>query len=358
MLRGMTVEHGRQLLERIGGERAFFEADGRTLMSVAGMRSRIFEDDYRRQILDKARREADFVSSHNIGLTYWRDDSYPRRLMECVDAPLMLYGVGDCDLNRCKTVGVVGTRHATPYGIDFVNRLVQDLAAEVEGEVAVVSGLALGIDAAAHNASLKHGLRTVGVLGHGLNTIYPAEHRNMAAEMVKRGGGLLTEYGAGDAIHRGNFVARNRIVAGLCDCVVVAESAVKGGAMITARLAAGYDRDVLALPGRISDRYSAGCNELIATHVAAMVRDAGDLMNLMGWTRRKPADEPQQLSLFAELGAEEQAVVDYLTQNDGAMLNAMSVALNMSAGRLMALLVDMEFRGYVMSYPGGRYRLA
>jgi DNA processing protein len=319
-----------------------------------GCRSRLMDDTLRREALETGEREAAFISSSRVRPVYFTDHDYPARLDGCDDAPAMLYAIGDTDLNDCRVVSVVGTRNATPYGLKFVDNLIRDLAQKVEN-VIIVSGLAYGTDVAAHRQAMAAGLPTVGVLAHGLTTIYPAVHRNVAADMVNHGGMLLTEYRSDAAVHRGNFLARNRIVAGLSDCVVVAESATKGGALVTAKIAAGYDRDVFALPGRVNDEYSAGCNRLIIDNVASMATSADDIINFMGWPMRP--QEGQQSGLKLELSAEQLMVVDYLKRKGEAMLNKMSVDLDRPIAKLMALLVDMEFDGLVVNLPGGRYRL-
>lgn len=355
-LRGINRVMAEQILARCGDEKHFFESGERQLGSVMGFKSKLFDDDYRRKLVERGRKEADFIRNSNIKPLYFKDEEYPCRLADADDAPLMLFTLGKADLNRGRMIGIVGTRHATPYGIDFVNRLVADLALEMTEPLTVVSGLAFGIDATAHQAALKSSVPTVGVLAHGLNTIYPAQHRQLAADMVRSNGLLVTEYASSDPIHKGNFVARNRIVAGLCDCLVVAESAVKGGALITAGLASDYNRDVFALPGRTSDRYSAGCNGLISRNVAALVSDASDILKAMNWPVK--VEEPEQLRLFDNLSPEEQAVVDFLTVNGEGQLNQLSIALNLNVGRMMSLLIDMEFKGLLLTYPGGKYRLA
>lgn len=355
-LKGINRVLASEILGRVGSERDFFTASDSALASVMGVRSKIFDRVYRDSLLEKAAKEADFIAAHSIIPLYYADEAYPSRLADCEDAPLMLYGTGNCDLNRSVTIGIVGTRHATPYGLDFTERLVERLAGSLAEPPVVVSGLAFGIDIAAHRAALKHGLPTVAVLAHGLNTIYPAQHRQTAVNMVKSNGMLLTEFASSDPVHKGNFVARNRIVAGLCDCLVVPESAAKGGALITAGLAAEYNRDVFALPGRISDKYSAGCNRLIASNSAALICSADDLIDAMG-LQRKPQEATQQ-SLFVELSPEEQAVVSYITEKGEARVNQLSIALDISVGKLMALLIDMEFKGLLLAYPGAKYRLA
>lgn len=356
-LRGLNARLGRELLARVGDERLFFEMSSRQLASAMGCNSRVFNDDNRREALGIGEREACFLrSSGNIRPLYFADeDAYPARLENCDDAPMMLYATGDCDLNNCKVVGIVGTRHATPYGLSFIHNLVEDLRASCDN-VVIVSGLAYGIDVAAHREALQADIPTVGVLAHGLTTIYPAVHRGVAADMVRRGGMLLTEYRSDSVIHKGNFLARNRVIAGLCDCLVVVESAEKGGALLTARIASGYCRDVFALPGRVGDVYSAGCNRLIVNQIASLVTCGDDIIDAMGWTRRVKAG--QQLDLKAELSPERQVVVDYLSRHEDAVINRMSVDLDRPVAKLLALLVDMEFSGEVMALPGGRYRLA
>ncbi len=354
-LRGMNRVLAGELLGRIHSEQAFFEASSRQLGAVMGFDNKLFADDYRQKVLDEARREADFVIDNGIRPLYYTDSRYPSRLVDCDDAPLMLFTLGSADLNSGHYVSVVGTRHATRYCISFVNRLVEELASEVAGGITVVSGLAFGIDVAAHTAALKCGVPTVGVLAHGLNMIYPSQHRSVAAEMVRSGGLLMSDYRSGAPVHKGNFVARNRIVAGLCDCVVVAESAAKGGALITANIASGYHRDVFALPGRVCDRYSAGCNRLIASNTAALVQSASDVIDAMNWERKD--SKPAQRELFVELSTEEQAAVDYITTRGEAQANELAMSLNMSVGRVMSMLIDMEFKGVLLAYPGGKYRL-
>ncbi len=269
-LRGMTRTLAGELLARIGSEEAFFSATERQLACVMGFNNRLLSQSYRDEVLEKARIETDFVKRNNVRLYYFTDVDFPSRFIDCDDAPIILYSLGSCNLNASHIVSIVGTRHATPYGIDFTTRLVEELSAILD-DLVIVSGLAYGIDIAAHRAALNCGIPTIAVLAHGLNTIYPATHRNTAADIIRQNGMLLTDYRSIDTIHKGNFIARNRIVAALSDCLVVSESAEKGGALITANIASGYNRDVFALPGRISDRYSAGCNRLIANNIAGLI---------------------------------------------------------------------------------------
>ncbi|MDE5918959.1 MAG: DNA-processing protein DprA [Duncaniella sp.] len=355
-LRGLTPRLAGDILARVGGEEQFFSFTSGQLAAVMGFNNRLFSDQMRSKALAEGERELDFIRRNHIRALYFTDDSYPRRLLQCDDAPLMLYALGDCDFNAGHYVGVVGTRHATPYGNAFVADLVAGLAERLAEKPVIVSGLAYGVDIAAHKAALEAGIPTIGVLAHGLNTIYPATHRDIAARMVRSGGALVSDYRSLEAIHKGNFLARNRIVAGLCDCLVVAESDVKGGAMVTARLASAYSRDVFALPGRVSDRFSRGCNRLISDCVAQLVSGPDDIIEAMRWPEREP--EGVQHELFVELSPDEQAVSDLLQRKGEATLNDIAVAVNMPVARLMGLLIDMEFRNLLMAVPGGRYRPA
>ena len=355
-LRSLTPALATSILDRVGSEENFFALTESQLSAAMGFTNRLFKSSTRADALAGAKTESGFIEANSIRTLYFRDDDYPQRLLECDDAPLMLYGLGNCDLNHSHFISIVGTRHATAYGVDFVERLVSDLAELLPEKPVIVSGLAYGIDIAAHRAALKAGLPTVAVLAHGLNTLYPSQHRQTAVDMVRNNGMLLTDYRSSAQIHKGNFLARNRIVAGLSDALVVAESAAKGGALVTARLAAGYNRDVFALPGRTSDKYSAGCNSLIASDIAALVTSASDLCERMGWpVADGKADE--QPSLFPTLTPEEEAIIEIMTDRGEVNLPELSSRIDIPIPRLMAMLIDMEFRSIIINIPGGRYRL-
>ena len=345
----------RELTGRLGSEKAFFEATEKELEAATGYRNRIFSRDVRDRALQEAGDELLFVESHGIKPLYFEDDAYPHRLAETPDAPVILYGLGNCDLNASPVIAVVGTRHATSYGVDLVGKIIDGLAQQLTARPVVVSGLAFGIDIAAHRAALSAGLPTVAVFAHGLNTVYPAQHRSDAVEICRSEGMLLTEYRSSDVTHKGNFLARNRIVAGMADCLLIAESAERGGAIVTAKLAGEYDREVFAIPGRTTDRYSAGCNRLIARNQARLVTAADDIIDAMGWTRRETV--PTQKELFEPLSPLEQAVVDLLTNRGDLRLEEITAALDVATPKLMGTLIDMEFRGLVAPIPGGRYRV-
>ncbi len=353
-LQGMGVDLARKLLDVVGSERQFFDMSEKALRELTRGRSKIYRDDYRAGCLERAVREESFVREHGIAATYFTDASYPHRLLEAPDAPAMIYTLGKCDLESAHVISVVGTRHATQYGVRFCETLIGDLAQRVQ-DLVVVSGLAYGIDIAAHRAALKHGVPTVAVLPRGLNRIYPAMHRNDAVAIAKQGGMLLTDYTSQDEVQKSNFLARNRIVAALSDCTVVVESAGAGGALVTASLAMSYSRDVMAVPGRCGDEFSAGCNKLIATNKAALITGADDLMAAMRWENAGLA--PQQLDLFPELTREEQAVVDVIRDRGEIHLNALADVLHQPVYKLMSVLVELDCKKVISTLPGCRYTL-
>lgn len=353
MAKGVVGSAGDQLLHRLGSPRVFFNASHSELIARCGRDFGIFDDAYRSDLLQRAEREAAFVSQSRIDALMRGDDAYPSRLMTCSDAPFMLYKLGRCDLNFKRTIGIVGTRHATYYGSDFAARLVADLARAIPG-VAIISGLAYGIDICAHKAALEAGLPTVAVMAHGLNTIYPADHRSYAARIVKDGGALVTEYTSDSRLHRSNFLARNRIVAGMSDCLVVVESDLRGGSMSTARIASLYNRDVFALPGRINDVYSHGTNKLIANQTAQLITCADDILQAMGW-EAEPGAKDDQPTLFPALSPELQQVYDYITANPNSTVNDLCVGLGLSYAVVTDRLFRLEFDDMIISIPGGRY---
>lgn len=355
MIRGMNILMAREILNRFGSEEQFFRTSAVSLASGMGQNLKIFDNAYRAEVLAKAERECEFIERNGITPIYFSDANYPARLLEADDAPLMLQVFGEANLNASHIMAVVGTRHATPYGLEFTEKLIAEIAQKVAQPVTIISGLAFGIDICAHRAAMRHGLPTIAVLAHPLNTIYPAVHRSAAGDIVKLGGALITEYTSDMPIHKGNFVARNRIVAAMCDCLLVSESAEKGGALITANLAADYHRDVMALPGRTSDRYSRGCNKLIYNNVASLVQSADDVINLMQWPRKESI--PLQPTLFPEMSELDKVIYNYIEAHSEAMINDISVNTGVAIGRLSAALIDMEFRGLIIKYPGGKYRL-
>ncbi len=345
------------LIEEVGSAKELIENAGNIKDIVPEAGSRLCDLLNDESLIVNAEKEIEFIEKNNIRLICKGDKDYPYRLAECNDAPLVLHGMGNADLNAKHIVSIVGTRHASEYGKSVCENFVADLAKFVPGTL-IVSGLAYGIDVCAHRAALKAGLPTVGVLAHGLDRIYPTAHRSTAKSMIENGG-LLTEFMSGTNPFPQNFVQRNRIVAGMADATVVIESASKGGSLITASLATGYDRDCFAFPGRINDQYSQGCNELVSRNRAALITSAYDFVEAMNWevaTKKKSAED-LQTELFPDMSPEETAVMTALRENsDGLQVNQMVVQLNTPINKLLPLLFEMEMKGYIKAVAGGCYR--
>ena len=312
---------------------------------------------------DEPMKRADFelkyMQEHSIRALTLMDDDYPQRLLECPDAPIVLYFTGNCDLNQAKIVSIVGTRNITTYGQDLVRRFVADLRQHCR-QVLIVSGLAYGVDIHAHRQALENGYETVGVLTHGLDQIYPYRHKDTAAEMLRHGG-LLTEFMTQTNADKPNFVRRNRIVAGMTDALVLVESAAKGGGLITAEIAQSYDRSVFAFPGNVNAEFSKGCNNLIRDNGASLISNAEDFIKAMSWQEealRKQANvDGIERNLFPDLSPEEQSIVDLLQQTNDLQLNVLSVKTGIPIGQLTALLFQLEMKGVVKPLAGGMYHL-
>ncbi|HFA47492.1 MAG TPA: DNA-protecting protein DprA [Bacteroidetes bacterium] len=345
----------KNLVSYCGGAKEVFEARHKQLKKIPGIGDQTAASIVNQAVLEEAGRELEFIEKEGIVPLFYLDKNYPQRLRHCSDAPVMLFYKGSANLNFHRTIGIVGTRKPTPQGISICEKLVAELAPF--GPL-VISGLAYGIDIAAHRKSLKNGLETVAVLGHGLKRIYPAQHRKTAFEMIGQGG-LLTEFASNVVPARENFPMRNRIVAGLCDAVVVVETAKRGGSIITARLASGYSRDVFAFPGRVKDKLSQGCHYLIKSSLAQLVEGAADICKVLGWDESKGGDkkDARQQELFYALTEEEKTLVDTIQKAEEIGVDELSFQLKTSNSELAALLLNLEFQGIVRSLPGKRYVL-
>ena len=347
----------RELIDSVGSAKELLENATNIGDIVPGATPRLRQLLCDRSLVELAEKEMEFIASKGIKLICFGDEAYPCRLAECADAPLVLHSLGNADLNARHIVSIVGTRHATEYGKALCENFVADLA-RFAPDTLIVSGLAYGIDVCAHRAALKAGLPTIGVLAHGLDRIYPGAHRATAKQMLENGG-LLTEFMSGTNSFPSNFVQRNRIVAGMADATVVVESASKGGSLITASLALGYDRDCFAFPGRVNDQYSQGCNELVSRNRAALITSAYDFVEAMNWdvATAKKSPEERQIELFPDLSPDESAVMTALRDSsDGLQVNQMVVQLNIPINRLLPLLFEMEMKGLVKAVAGGCYR--
>jgi DNA processing protein len=301
------------------------------------------------------------MEEHRIRALTLNSDDYPQRLIECPDAPIILYYTGNADLNQERIISIVGTRRMTTYGQDLIRRFIGDLRTLCP-DVLIVSGLAYGVDICAHRQALASGYPTVAVLAHGLDQIYPYRHRETAAEMLNHGG-LLTEFMTQTNADKPNFVRRNRIVAGIADSTILIESATKGGGLITCEIAQSYDRSVFAFPGNVGQTYSEGCNNLIRDNGAALISNAQDFVKAMGWPTVQDMPLFSQSSDSAgnahipDLSPEEQQVVTLLQQTNDLQLNIISVKSGIPIGRLTALLFELEMKGVVKPLAGGTYHL-
>ena len=305
----------------------------------------------------QAEKELEWAEKNRVDCLTLTDERYPSRLLECEDAPTVLFLKGNVDLNRRHIVSMVGTRQATGYGKQFCDTFVHELAALCP-DVIVVSGLAYGIDIHSHRAALANHLPTVGVLAHGLDRIYPYVHRKTAVDMLAEGG-LLTEFLTGTSPDRYNFVSRNRIVAGMSDATIVVESAAKGGSLITASLAQCYHKDCFAVPGRVDDEHSQGCNRLIRDNKAALLQTAEEFVQAMGWASapQRGKTDAIQRDLFPELTEEEDRVVRILIRQGDLHINNLVVEADIPISRMAALLFELEMKGVVKAQAGGTYHL-
>ena len=359
-LRGLGLLNARTLMDTLGSATEVFahrkdivslipDASQRLIAALADTGS----------ALKTAEEEMEFIEAKHLKALTLNDENYPQRLKECEDAPLVLYSCGTADLNSQRIISIVGTRKCSEYGREVCENFIADLK-RYYPDTLIVSGLAYGIDICAHRATLDNGMSTVGVLAHGLDTIYPSMHRKTAADMVHQQGGLLTEYTTHTTPEKGNFVRRNRIVAGMCDACIVVESSQRGGSLITAELALEYNREVLAFPGRVYDECSKGCNNLIRSQQATLITCAEDLLQAMGWKNplaKAPKQKAVQQDLFPELTDEERAIVNTLKNVDDKHVNQIAIDTNIPYARVSMLLFDLEMNGIVKALGGARYRL-
>ncbi|MCJ0742905.1 DNA-processing protein DprA [Pedobacter montanisoli] len=353
MIHGVGPRLSKNLLQKFGTAQAVFDAKHHQLVQTEGVGEKTAKAILQTTALKKAEEQLNFIERHKIEVLFYADEQYPKRLRNCIDAPLILYYKGNANLNHKRVVSIVGTRNATTYGKQLCKDLLEGLR---EQNVLTVSGLAYGIDAIAHKESLNCDIPTVGVLGHGLDRIYPASHAELARKMAKNGG-LLTEYLPGTNPDRENFPKRNRIIAGMADAIVVVEASAKGGALITAEIANSYNRDVFAYPGRTTDEYSKGCNFLIKTNRAALIHQAKDLMYYMGWERPLNPEPVQQAVLTLNLSKEEQLIVNALTEKL-LSVDDLQIKLNIQQSKLAVQLLMLEMKGVIVSLPGKIYKLA
>ncbi|MBN8786379.1 MAG: DNA-processing protein DprA [Terrimonas sp.] len=344
----------RELLQHFDSAKDIFLAKKNHLEKIPGIGSirahniKAFKD------FSRAEEELTFTEKYKIHVLVPGNINYPRRLLNCYDAPSVLYYKGGADLNMDKVVSVIGSRTHTDYGREMTNRIIEELS---EYRVLVVSGLAYGIDAIAHKTALKNELPTIGVLAHGLDRIYPSAHSSLAKEMI-RDGGILSDFMSGTKPDKQNFPKRNRIVAGIADATIVIETSLQGGSMITAELAGNYNKDVFAVPGRANDIKSAGCNYLISSNKAALITSGKDIIECMNWdTRVLPKKKIRQTVLFSELTPEQSAITEILSKKDAVHIDEINLSCDFSSSIIAAAILDLELQGLITSLPGKLYKL-
>lgn len=353
LIKNVGSRQAKKLLNTFGSAEAVFAAKKAKLLAIEGIGEKIASSILNTDALAKAEKQVAFIKKHKIEALFYTDNNYPKRLRECYDAPILLYFRGEANFNQERVVGIVGTRNATTYGKQLCKSLVELLKPY---GVLIISGLAYGIDITAHKESLKLNIPTVGVLGHGLDRIYPAAHSEIARNMTK-GGGLLTEFLPETNPDKENFPKRNRIIAGLCDVLVVVEASRKGGALITADIANSYFKDVYAFPGRTNDLYSEGCNFLIKTNRAGLINDPKDLVYYMGWEEEGRSSVNTQATLPLNLSPVEQQIVDALKMN-ALGIDQLTRHTQLSQSKLAMVLLTLEMQGVIVTLPGKCYQLA
>lgn len=339
----------KKLIHHCGSAEKVFAAPKSQLLAIDGIGEVLTRNLQNKTVFQHAESELAFIEKEQLDYTFYQDEAYPERLKHCVDGPTVLFQSGNIHLKQQKIISIVGTRQVTSYGIDFTRKLIEDLAPL---NPVIVSGFAYGVDIVAHQAALDYGLQTVGVLAHGLNQIYPKAHKKYLRKMEENGG-FLTEFWSTSSPERENFVKRNRIVAGISEATVVIESAEKGGSLITANLANDYNRDVFAVPGRTTDKYSQGCNLLIKTQRANLLSSAADLLYMLNW-ELEPASQskPIQKQLFITLEPEEQHIYEYLQINGKELLDIIALECGLPIHKISGLLLGMELKGVIRPLPG------
>lgn len=355
MLPGIGCRSARQLLDIVPSAQALFAMSVSELRQIFGQKRGIINAIREHSVFAAADKEMAFIEKNKIKILYYKDPLFPQRLNlpGCVDSPVLIFTLGNADLNPQRIVSVVGTRKATSYGLDLTRQLVDGFRGE---GITVVSGLALGIDAASHQAALDNGLPTIGILAHGLNRLYPPQNRNLAKQMIARNGALLTDIRTDTPITPSMFPARNRIIASMSDATIVVEASKSGGALITANIATSYNRDLFAFPGRIGDKYSEGCNAIIAACKAMMIRNANDVFVNMGW-ERKSSNQGTQTTIFPKLNDDEQKVYDILAEHKEISVDEIQNFCELTLPKIAAALLSLELKNLCRCLPGKIYKL-
>ncbi|MDF0714727.1 DNA-processing protein DprA [Muricauda sp. 334s03] len=339
----------KKLIAHCGGPKAVFEDKLPHLLKIDGIGKMTLKGLFDAIYLEEAQKEFEFLSKEDISFSYFMDEDYPARLKHCVDGPILLFQRGNINLQHQKVISVVGTRNVTNYGTAFCHRFIEELAPL---NPVIVSGLAYGVDMAVQKAAMDQGLQTIACMAHGLNQIYPKVHAKYQSK-IEENGGFMTEFWSSSQPNRENFLKRNRIIAGMSEATIVIESAEKGGSLVTADLAHGYHRDVFAVPGRATDKWSKGCNDLIKYQKAHLLTSAAELIYLLGWEIEEEKKEKMvQKQLFVELDETEQSIYSYLQLNGKQLLDTVALECNLPIFKVSSTLLNMEMKGVIRPLPG------
>lgn len=338
----------KKLIAHCGSPSAIFSDKVTKLKKIDGIGEKTIMGLLDKQHLKAAEAEFDFIEKNNISYCYFKDEVYPNYLKHCVDGPLLLFKRGNIDLEGRRLVSVVGTRNITSYGMSFCEQFIEDIAPL---NPVIISGFAYGVDIYVQRTAVKHNLQTIGCLAHGLNQIYPKTHSVHISE-IEKNGGFITEFWSSSNPDRNNFLRRNRIIAGISEATVVVESAEKGGSLVTADIANSYNRDVFAVPGRVQDKYSLGCNNLIKQQKAHMITSAADLIYLMGWEPDKPTPRGAQKQLFVVLDTIEMIIYEYLQKEGKQLIDSIALECSLPVFKTSSTLLNMEMKGVIRPLPG------
>lgn len=345
----------KKLIAHFGSAYAIFLQKKKDIERIWGIGNAISEHLFDEQHQKEAQTEWDYICKNNIRFCTFNDPDYPHYLAQAPDSPILFFYDGNINLYQKKIISIVGTRQITPYGISFCQELIRDLAF-LKQELVIVSGFAYGTDITAHKLAMDNDIQTIACLAHGLDTLYPASHKKYYYAMTQNGG-FITDFWHKNKFDRKNFLSRNRIIAGLSEATIVVESANKGGSLVTADIAFSYDRNVFALPGRIQDKYSQGCNDLIKSCKAQIITSADDIIKNLNWNLPKNTPPATQLQLFTSLSQQEQSICNYLKQNGNQPIDFIAKACNIPIYKLPHILLELEMKNIVLPLPGKVFTL-
>ncbi len=340
--------NAKRLLERCGTAEQVFRERKEALQKIEGIGSVITSGLWDAIHLEEAEKEMAYLIKNDVEYTFFKDATYPKYLKHCIDAPILLFQRGNMDVSNKRIISIVGTRQITSYGMAFIEEFMASIAPL---DPVIVSGFAYGVDIAAQRAAMDNNLQTIGCLAHGLNQIYPKAHQKYVSK-VEKNGGFFTEFWSTSNPDRENFLKRNRVIAGMSEATIVVESAERGGSLVTADIAHSYNRDVFAVPGRSTDKYSTGCNNLIKQQKAHVLTSAADLVYVLGWELTEKEEHTHQRELFVELNETEKSIYQYLQLNGKQLLDTVALECNLPIFKTSSTLLNMEMKGVIRPLPG------